>query len=349
METAEIHGSEWFKRMQSGQTIRRSPEEMQGKKMMRLFFATDIHGSERCFRKFVRAAKFYKADILVLGGDITGKFVIPIVDHSNGTYKADFVGTEMTANTGEQLKSLERMIADSGYYYYHCGRSEMDDLKASKERVDTIFLKVMQETLAKWLSFAEETLRESGTLCYITGGNDDLQEVIDGIADTEHVRNPDNQVVQIDPYHEMASLGWSNPTPWKCPRECSEEELAQRVDRLLSSVSDLSNCVLNFHTPPLNCLDLVSKLDDSVYPPKPVLERGQPVMVPAGSASIYKAIEKYEPLIDLCGHVHESKGTCKVGRTLIVNPGSEYSEGVLRGAIVNLADKKIMSWQLTSG
>ena len=322
---------------------------MQGKKFVRLFFATDIHGSERCFRKFIRAAKFYKADILVLGGDITGKFVIPIVDHGSGTFKADFVGTEMVANTDEQLKGLERLIADNGYYYYHCSKSEMEDLKASKEKVDAIFLKVMQQTLARWLSFAEETLRESGTICYVTGGNDDLQEVVDGIAETEHVKNPDNQVVHIDPIHEMASLGWSNPTPWKCPRECSEEELAQRVDKLLVSVSDLSNCVLNFHTPPLNCLDTVAKLDDSVYPPKIVLEAGQPVMTAAGSASIYKAIEKYAPLIDLCGHVHESRGTCKVGRTLIVNPGSEYSEGVLKGAIVNLADKKVASWQLTSG
>jgi len=320
------------------------------KKFTRLFFATDVHGSEQCFRKLLGAAEFYKADLLVLGGDVTGKMVIPIVDLGDGTFKADYLGTEQIAKTPEELHRIEQLIANSGYYYHHCTKPEMEELKASKEKVDKLFLRVMKETLVRWVNYAEQVLAKTGTTCYVTGGNDDLQEVVDEIKDTEHLKNVDNKVVRIDEMHEMANLGWSNMTPWKCPRDCSEEELGERIEKLLASVSDMRNCVLNFHTPPKDCgLDTVPKLDDSVYPPKPVLEDGRPVMFGAGSESVLRAIREHQPLVDLCGHVHESRGVCNIGKTLVTNPGSEYAEGVLRGVLVNLADKKVLSWQLTSG
>ena len=323
---------------------------MSGKKFTRIFYATDVHGSERCFRKFLSAARVYKADALVLGGDITGKIVIPIVDKGNGIVRADYLGREEIARTPEELGRLEQLIADSGYYYYHRSESEMNELKNSKEKLDQLFLKVMKETLGRWAQYAEQVLRQTGTVCYITGGNDDLQEVLNELRDTEHVKNVDGKVVRLDSLHEMANMGWSNPTPWKCPRECDEEELEQRIEKLVANVSNADNCIFNFHIPPINCgLDTVAKLDDSVYPPKFVMEGGRQVMIGAGSEAVRHAVEKYHPLVDLCGHVHESRGVCKIGKTLVVNPGSEYSEGQLRGAILNLADKKVLSWQLTSG
>ena len=323
---------------------------MKEKRFTRVFYATDIHGSERCFRKLLGAAQVYKADVLVLGGDVTGKMLIPIVDLGNGTFRADYLGTEQIVKTPEQLHRMEQLIADSGYYYRHCTKSEMDELKVSKEKVDKLFVRVMKETLARWVEYAEGVLARTGTSCYITGGNDDIQEVIDEIHETEHVKNPDNRVVKIDTAHEMASMGYGNPTPWKCPRDVSEKELGERIEKLMASVSDPANCILNFHIPPLGCgLDTVAKLDDSVYPPKAVMQGGQPVMIGAGSESAQNAIKKYQPLLDLCGHVHESRGACKIGRTLVINPGSEYTEGILRGVIVNIADKKVLSWQLTSG
>jgi Icc-related predicted phosphoesterase len=321
-----------------------------GNKFTRLFFATDIHGSERGFRKFLAAAKFYKADLLVLGGDMTGKLVVTIVDMGDGTFKADYQGKEYVTRTPEEIKRLEVLISESGYYYHHCSKAEMEELKTSKEKVGAIFMQVMKSTLVRWVEMAEKQLSETGTMCYMTGGNDDYQEVIDELVETEHVKNPDNGIVKIDGIHEMASLGWSNPTPWKCPRECSDQELGERIDKLMADVSDPANCVFNFHTPPLDCgLDTVAQLDDSVYPPRPVIKGGQQITIGAGSKSVRQAIERYKPLVDLCGHIHESRGACDIGRTLVVNPGSEYSEGILRGAIVNLADTKVVSWQLTSG
>jgi Icc-related predicted phosphoesterase len=129
-----------------------------------------------------------------------------------------------------------------------------------------------------------------------------------------------------------------------------EKELGERFEKVMASVSDPTNCILNFRVPSLNCaLDTVAKLDDSVYPPKAFKVGGQAELIGAGSESVHTAIKTYQPLLDLCGHVHESRGTTKIGRTLVINPGSEYSEGILRGVIVNIADKKVLSWQLTSG
>jgi Icc-related predicted phosphoesterase len=226
----------------------------------------------------------------------------------------------------------------------------MDDLKASKEKVDKLFMTTMKETLVKWVERAEPFLSDLGVTCYLTGGNDDHQEIVDAIRDTPHVKNSDNKVIKIDELHEMVNLGWSNITPWKCPRDHSEEDLESVTEKLVSSVTDMENCVFNVHVPPINCgLDTCPKLDDSVFPPKPVFQGGQAVMIGAGSTSIRHEVEKYQPLLDLCGHIHESRGTTRIGRTLVVNPGSEYLEGVLRGAIVNIGDKKVVGCQLTSG
>jgi Icc-related predicted phosphoesterase len=319
---------------------------MAGKRFTRIFFATDIHGSERCFRKFLSAAKVYKADVLILGGDITGKIVVPIRELGNGKYKAMYLGKEQVATTPEELGHLKELIADSGYYYELVPDAQGD---LSGEALDKVFLKAMKETLARWMDYAEKILGGTETVCYVTGGNDDLQEVVDGIHETDHVKNPDNKVVKIDSLHEMASLGWSNFTPWKCPRECSEEDLNSRIEKIVPSVSDPSNCVYNFHTPPIDCgLDTAVKLDESVYPPKPIIKSGEPLRFGAGSSSVRTAIERYQPLLDLCGHIHESRGMCKIKKTLVINPGSEYTEGILNGVLVNISDKKVLSWQLTS-
>ena len=322
---------------------------MPDKKFTKIFYATDLHGSARCYDKLLSAAKFYKADILVLGGDLTGKMLVPIVDMGDGTYKADYIGLK-TLRGPDEVKTLELEITNSGYYPYRCDKAEMDELSASKDRVDNLFMTVMRDTLTKWVDRAETFLGQLGVTCYLTGGNDDYQQILDAIHDTSHVKNADNNVMKIDGTHEMVNLGWSNPTPWKCPRDHSEEELESATEKMVASVTDMQNCIFNIHVPPIECgLDTVAKLDDSVYPPKPVFDKGQAVMIGAGSTSIRKEIEKHQPLVQLCGHVHESRGTTRIGKTLIVNPGSDYPDGMLRGAIVNIGDKKILSFQLTLG
>ena len=316
----------------------------------RIFFATDIHGSEICFKKFVNAAKFYKADVLVLGGDVTGKMIVPVVETDNEEYHATLLGQEQTAKSKTMLETLQKKIRDSGFYPYLTTQSEFEELNLNKSKVNDLFRKLMCATLTEWTDYAEKVLKDSNVVCYMTGGNDDAQEVIDVIEEKEHVKNPDGKVVLLDQEHEMASLGWSNETPWKTPRETSEEQLEKNIKDLLSRVGDFRKCVFNFHVPPIDStLDLCPKLDTSVYPPKPILEGGQYVMIGAGSTSVRNALETHQPLLDLCGHIHESRGINKIGRTICINPGSEYGQGILRGAIANIKADEVVSYQLTAG
>ena len=200
------------------------------------------------------------------------------------------------------------------------------------------------------MRIAEERLKSSEVKFFVTGGNDDREDVLEALKTSDYIVNPENQVVHIDDFHEMISCGYSNPTPWNCPRDVSEETLTRLIEDMACRVQDMSQCVFNIHVPPINSkIDDAPRMDTSVIPPKPVVEGGQVVCAGAGSTAVRKAIEKYQPLIGLHGHIHESRGFSKIGRTFLINPGSEYSEGVLRGAIVNLTKKGIMNYQLVSG
>ena len=320
------------------------------KNFTRIFFATDIHGSEACFRKFVKGATFYKADVLVLGGDMTGKMIVPIVSYANGVSKVTFLGQDLELKTQEEILSMEMKIKNSGFYVYHVSSDEYQSMMADEKKIHETFLNVMKETLSKWTKLAEERLKDTNTMCYVTGGNDDYQEVMDSFVETEHVKNLDNRIARIDESHSIIGLGWGNMTPWKCPRDISEEELGKKIDRLLTGMDDPKNTIFDFHIPPIDStIDTAPRLDESVYPPKPIIQAGQPVMFGAGSASVRKSIEECQPLLGLHGHIHESRGVINIGNTLCANPGSEYSEGILRGIIVNVGDKTVVSHQFTSG
>jgi Icc-related predicted phosphoesterase len=115
-------------------------------------------------------------------------------------------------------------------------------------------------------------------------------------------------------------------------------------------VSDPSHCIFNFHDPPVDStLDTCPELDWSTDPPTPIVKAGQLVMHPAGSQSVRRAIETHQPMLGLHGHIHESPAAVKIGQTLCINPGSEYAEGMLRGALLNLSDGNVESYQLTRG
>lgn len=321
-----------------------------GKRFTKIFFATDIHGSERCFLKLVNAARFHQADVLILGGDITGKMIVPIVHYENGTHRSYFLGHEVVVKTEIELERLEKRVRDSGYYPYLTDSKKADEMRHSPAEVDEIFTQLMYETLLRWVKIAEERLMGSGVKFYVTGGNDDREEVLQALKTSEYIVNPENKVVHIDDSHEMISCGYSNPTPWNCPRDTSEERLTKMIDDMASGVHEMSECVFNIHVPPVNSgIDSAPKMDTSVTPPKPVVQGGHVLCTSAGSIAVRKAIEKYQPLLGLHGHIHESRGFVRIGRSFLMNPGSEYTEGVLRGAIVNLTKEAILNYQLVSG
>ncbi|HYB84527.1 MAG TPA: metallophosphoesterase [archaeon] len=318
--------------------------------MTRVFFATDVHGSERAFRKFVSAGPFYKAGIVILGGDITGKMMTPIVKKNEHTYEAYYYQRKVDLQDEKELEKFENEVKNSGYYPYHCSPDELVTLTNDREKAGTILFQLMKDRLEAWIRLIEGKLRGTGVQVYITGGNDDPYEVETILRGSNFIIDPEGEVVKIDENKEMISSGFSNPTPWKTPREVSEERLKEEIDKMISKVQDMKNCIFNIHVPPKDSqLDTCPQLDDSVYPPKPVLKEGRLVEFGAGSSSVRLAIEKHQPLLGLFGHIHESRGSIKIGRTVCINPGSEYQEGILRGAIIDLKKDKIADYQLTSG
>lgn len=321
------------------------------KKMTRLFFATDIHGSERTYRKFINAGKFYDVNVIVMGGDIQGKLMIPIIREANGHYRATLQGTVHKIASDAELQQLHERIGLLGFYSQIMEEDEYNILADQPEEVDKLFHKLARARLASWVELAETRLKGTGIKCFVTGGNDDDPEVLEALKEGgESFISCEAKVVQIDDDHNMASVGFSNPTPWKTPREIPDEKLGEIIEGMCAQVKDFDHCIFNFHVPPLDStLDSCPKLDWTTDPPTPITSGGQIVFAGAGSQSVRRAIETHQPMLSLHGHIHESQAVIKMGRTTCINPGSEYGEGILRGCLVTFADGKVEGFQMTSG
>jgi Icc-related predicted phosphoesterase len=182
----------------------------------------------------------------------------------------------------------------------------------------------------------------------ITPGNDD-PPAIDGAlrSTTPRVECPERELLELGPIL-LASLGNTNPTPWHTAREYEEPVLAAQIDELLRPAPEGARLVFNFHVPPYRSgLDTATELDDTL---RPVLRNGAPVEIPVGSTAVREAIERVQPVVGLHGHIHESAGVWRCGRTICLNPGTEYGTGVLKGALVQFdADGCYQSHLLTTG
>lgn len=312
-----------------------------------LFFTTDVHGSERCFRKFVNAAKFYGVQAIILGGDITGKVIIPVVKNAGGMYDVSISGQPRKVS-GDELEALQNEIRFNGYYPYITTPDELSEIEKDPEGQKKLFRKAIKESLEKWFSLAEERLKPLNVKVYISPGNDDDAIVDEVLEANSFIINPEEQVVELAPGIEMITFGYSNPTPWDSPRELSEEKLALRLTSLAEKMSYKGVSIFNLHVPPFDTpIDQAPKLDANL---KPVVEGGQIAMTGVGSKAVRDVIKKYQPTIGLHGHIHESPGAVRLGKTVCINPGSEYNDGVLRGAIVMIEErKKKVSYQLTVG
>ncbi len=297
-----------------------------------MFFATDLHGSEKCFQKFLRAADFYKADALVLGGDLTGKAMVPIVRHDDGSYRASFLNREEIASEGVELAALERNIRFNGQYIYHCDTTELAQLKSDETYQRRRFHEVIRKDLERWLDQADAKLAGGNIPCTAIPGNDDEEYVGEVISHSESIVNGEEGIIELGPL-QVLSCGYSNPTPWNSPREVTEEELAAKLEGLASRLEANRPTIFNVHVPPHGTsLDLAPALDEDLK-----LRGGATSEMSAvGSAAVRDAILRYRPSVSLHGHVHESRASAKLGESVALNPGSEYNTGVLRGVIVRL-------------
>lgn len=312
---------------------------------VKLFFATDIHGSDRCLRKFINAGVFYGVDHLIMGGDITGKSIVPIWREGPG-WTADYNDRRYERMTERELAELEQLIRDNGQYPV---TGEVDELRAleDEEQRDAAFLKAITGSIERWVAFAEERLRGTGIRCFITPGNDDFWEIDEVLRGSDVVEFVEGRCVRLSDDHEMITTGYSNITPWESPRELPEDLLRERLEGMFAEVARPEGLVCVLHPPPRGTLlDQAPEIDENFIVQ---LEGGEPRMVGVGSQAVRDFIEEHQPLLGLHGHVHESKAVETLGRTVVINPGSEYREGTLMGALVTIDRDRVVRRQIVAG
>jgi uncharacterized protein len=312
----------------------------------RIFFATDVHGSEICWKKFLNAGKFYDAQILILGGDMTGKALVPITQRPDGTFKATLLQQEFILKNEDEAREMERRVVSRGYYPFRVTPEQLAEFQQDPAKVDAFFHERMLRVVEQWMALADERLKDSGLRCYVCPGNDDHAEIDDVIRRAQCVEHAEGKCIELGDGFAMVSTGWSNITPWKTFREATEPELARRIEAMIPRDADMRKMVFNFHCPPYGSnLDEAPEVDENLN----VKQAGRS-LIPVGSTAVRDAIMKYQPLLSLHGHVHEAKGIARLGKTLAINAGSLYEQGVLQGALVDLDSRKgIRSYSLTTG
>jgi len=315
-------------------------------KQVRILFTTDLHGSRKTFLKFLKALKLYRADVGIIGGDLTGKVVVPIVKNSDGVATAEYAGQVQTIDSDAKRQEVLLNIEDCGYYPIDMSKEDMARLRSDGQFFLDTFHTAVSGRLRQWTDMARERLNGTGINVYITGGNDDFLELDDVLRASDSMTFAEGKIEMIGGMHEMISSGYANITPWKCPRDVTEEELYARIDEMAQRAGNTESAIFNLHCPPIDTmLDRCTQLDTSYDPPRPLIG----VDASGGSISVRKIIEKYQPALSLHGHIHESRGIDRIGRTVCLNPGSEYSEGILRSVLVNLGERKVDSFQFLSG
>jgi uncharacterized protein len=318
----------------------------------RIFYASDFHGSDTTFRKFINAGRFYNADVLICGGDLMGKTVVPVVRGPGGARHAHLHGQRQEFGSQAEIDNFKTALGKSGSYTFDCDQDEFDQMSTDKDAIEGLFNKLAIERLRDWIGFASDRLAGTPTRCFLGGGNDDTDEFLEQLNELpgDNLIYSESGVHPIDDRHVLATVGYSSPTPWNTPREKSEEEIEAAIAAVTAELPDQGSAIFNFHVPPIDStLDRCIKLDASVWPPAPIVQHGQPVYFGAGSRAVRTAIETMQPVAGLHGHIHESRGVVKLGATMSFNAGSEYGEGLLRGLIVSVRDSRVLDYQFTSG
>jgi Icc-related predicted phosphoesterase len=313
---------------------------------MRMFFATDIHGSEVCWKKFLNSGAHYKADVVVLGGDMTGKALVPIIDDGGGKWHSTLLDNRELLDGEDAVVEFESAVIRRGYYPFRTDPDELRALSADEPRWHALFEEHMLKTVEHWMEMADERLAGTGIRVFVCPGNDDQLEVDEVVANAKTVELGEGRVIDIDGF-QLASSGWANRTPWDTYREEDEDVLLERIERMLVNVTaDPERTIYSLHCPPHNTgLDEAPQLTADMS-----LKDAGRATVPVGSTAVRTVIERHQPALSLHGHIHEARGTHRLGKTLCINPGSSYEQGQLLGVVVDLdGKKKVKNFVLTSG
>jgi len=312
-----------------------------------IFYASDVHGSDRCWRKFLGAASFYKVDTLIMGGDLTGKAMVPITQEADGIYTARFIGERRRVSSDEQLSQLKDAIRFNGMYPWVASPDEVQRHRDDDVARDQLFETVILDDLRGWVALADKKAAASGVDVYAIAGNDDPWTCDAVLEASQRVRPCEDRLVEVGG-HEMIACSLVNPTPWNSPREMDEQRLYDHLRGLAEQVSDPSRAIFMFHAPPYDSgLDTAREVNPEDL--TVVMRNGQPNEIPVGSKAARQIIEEFQPLLALHGHIHESRGITTIGRTTCINPGSDYVSGRIHGALVKLSDHNVTMRQLVIG
>lgn len=325
--------------------LRRRPEG-EGETIA-IYYASDVHGSELCWRKFLTASKHYRAPLIIMGGDLTGKAIVPIVEKADGSYVGRLLGEDRLARGKAELDELMTAVRYNGMYPWVASRQEIDATETDDVVRDELFDQVILDELRRWLVIADERIEtQPGLEVFVMAGNDDPWACDDVIRSARHVSVCDDRVVQVGP-HEMISLSIANPTPWNSPRELDESALYDRLKALAEQVQEPGTAIFNLHVPPYDSgLDRANEIAADLTV---VYKSGHPNVIPVGSTAVRQIIEEYQPLLSLHGHIHESRAEAQIGRTLAINSGSEYNSGRIHGVVVKLGRHDVVSRQFVVG
>ena len=314
---------------------------------IRVVLVSDLHGSEIAYAKLANIPKMFKADIVILNGDLTGKALMPIIKLRSGDYTANVFG-EVKKFGENKLNEILRDARNSGYYPYIVNEDEYDELIKNPDKAKEVLIRLMIESFTDWMRKVEDRYRQSNVKLFYFPGNDDPYNFVEAIKklDNDVLIYGDERIIEVNKY-PILGFGYSNITPWHTDRELPEEELKERLIKLFNQVdsSKLPRLLAAIHVPPYGTvIDLAPKLTPDL---RPVTAGGEVVMDHAGSTAVREVLESYCPAAGLHGHIHESPGIdylqCKqVKKSVpVINAGSEYMVGALKLAYLIFEDGKL--------
>jgi Icc-related predicted phosphoesterase len=303
---------------------------------VRLHVVSDIHASDKAWRKMLNAARtrFYKADVVLYAGDLTGKAMVPVVRRDDGSHEAEFAGRPRVARDEQELARLEQDVANLGFYAFHTTQDEIERLRADPSELERRFHAEIRRRVEEWMALAAERMSGSDVPIFLIPGNDDPWEIDEALEESQYCVNVDGRVVDIPGDLQVLGSGKSNPTPWRTPREVPDDDFREELTKLTQDARDPSRTIFLIHCPPHGSgLDTAPVLDENL---RPTVSAGDLLRGPVGSTGVREAEEAFRPLLGVHGHIHESGGEAKVGSTLVVNPGSEAAFGILRGYLIDV-------------
>jgi Icc-related predicted phosphoesterase len=304
-----------------------------------IFFATDIHGSNLCFRKVLAAPAFYHADTVILGGDLTGKMIVPILRTPRG-WEARYASTVVPLDGESAVLDFERSVSDAGYYPFRATADQINDQDHAWS--EPVFREQVVARLEMW-----DGLANGRFPIYVAPGNDDEMYLDEVLSSCKSFVNAEGKDIELPGGYRLFSTGWANITPWHTARELDEPALLDHLEATTRGLRDADRAIFNIHVPPKDSgLDSCFAVNDRL---EVVTELGQPKLIGAGSTAVRDLLTRVQPMLSLHGHIHESRGMARIGRTVALNPGSEYSEGILRGVLVKLGRGRVEEYQFTSG